>query len=600
MPEPVEGAGGQPDPAQGQAEERIERLVPLARDVVLVLVKTLKATGMYLPNNPIYKRFHEDLSQKFEAYFAEEDSLSLRVNRFELTFLGREVYQNPDKEANIALMFFKDGVRELSFHNGIDEAEIDGLMDLLKFNAEERALDDDLVTLMWEKDFRHITYTVVEDTASEENEVEEAILGFGDEPEALRQIEELRALAQKAAAASGGEAQGPAAAGAGGDVVYAAASAAKPMEEGGAAVDVSDAEDYESIRGTYQTPDDVSLLTELTDIFYEILITEPDMEKFRMVAESLSKALDIFVSRGDLALATVLVLKVQELADSDRLEGEAPAIIDKVLDRAASETLVVKVGQFIEETGQDALEAAGSYLSQLDDRALGPMVKLLETLSDRKARRVLCDIMQTVAGGSGAHLTPHLRHRIWYVARNVAMILGRTGDPDAVRPLAAALRHEEPRVRKEALAALNAIGSADVAGYMESALEDEARMVRSSAARVLAELDPERACARLVGIASGKGFKDRPFDEKKEMMELIGRTGKKAALEFLSAQFKRKGLLGGAALDESRAAAAYGLAAFGGPEAMELLRTEASAKGRRLRAACTEGIRMIETRRVQQ
>lgn len=576
---------------QRAAEERLDRLAALAKDVVLVLVKTLKATGMYLPNNPIYKRFHEELARKFAAYFDLEDRLSLRINRFELTFLDREVYKNPDKEANIALMFFKDGVREICFHKGIDSGEINGLMDILKFNAEERALDDDLVTLMWEKDFTNITYTVVEDTSKEESEEEEALLRFDEEPEAIRQIEELRALARRQAEKAAGEAQETAGA------ARAAQAPAHGMGYVPALEGDSGSDGYESIRGTYPAPDDIALLTELTDIFYEILVTETDMEKFAMVADSLTRALDIFVSRGDLALSTILVMKVQELIASGRLSGEALGIINGVLDRASSDTVLKKVGQFIDESGTEALESAGSYLSQLDERAAGPMVGLLETLKDRKSRRTLCDIIPGTVKGSCRPLVPHLRHRYWYVARNIAMILGRMGDREAVRPLGSALKNEEPRVRKEAVVALAAIGGDEAAGFMETALDDEVRVIRSVATRLLAELDPERAYLRLMEISQGKDFKDRDFDEKKEILETIGRTGKQAAFEYLSGLFKKKGLFGGAKRDMLRACAAYGLAAVGGEEALALLKSETGSKSKALRAACAQCVRHLESRR---
>src|SRR3990172_343687 len=89
-----------------EKEERIKRLTPLAKEVVQVLVKTIKATKMYLPNNPVYIKFREELKEKFDAYFKYEDYLSFLVKRFELTFLDQQVYNNPEKEDNIALMFF--------------------------------------------------------------------------------------------------------------------------------------------------------------------------------------------------------------------------------------------------------------------------------------------------------------------------------------------------------------------------------------------------------------------------------------------------------------------------------------------------------------
>lgn len=571
---------GPPDEEAQAAQERVEKLVPFAKDIVLVLVKTLKAVGMYLPNNPVYKKFHEELSARFAAYFEEEELLSLRVRRFELEFMGRQVYHNPDREANIALMFFKDGVREVSFHKGVDDGEIKGFIDILKRDTSEYALDDDLVTLMWEGDFEHITYTVVEDMTTEEASEEESLLSFGgEEPEALRQIDALRAAAAAAAPAHG---QGPP-----GEI---------PQEAAAGDTASSAAYDYESIRGTYNAPGDMEFLTELTDIFYEMLITEADMERFRTVSESLTRALDIFVSRGDLALATILVMKVQELKASGALSDGSAEIIDGVIDRASSPALIGKVGTFIEQTGQDSLESAGSYLLQLDERAAGPLVGLLETLSARASRRTVCEILTSICKGSCRSLTPYIRHKHWFVARNIAMVLGKVGDTESVRQLGSLLKHEDARVRKEAIGALAAIGAGAV-DLVASALEDQDRKNRMAAARALAELDPARAFHMLCAVASDKPFSDREFTEKKEMLELVGQTGGELALPLLSGIFGKKGFFNNAARDELRAAAAYGLAAAGTDEAARLLGSESGSKVKLLSAACAEGLKRIARRR---
>jgi len=569
-----------------EIQERVKRLVPLAKDVVLVLVKTIKATRMYLPNNPIYKKFREELKVKFDLFFADEDMLSFRVKSFELEFLEQQVYQNPDKEDNIALMFYKDGIREFCFHKGIDPEEIEGFIDILKADTRERELDDDLVTMMWEKDFEHISYTATEDATDDEALEEKLLLDFRDEPDAVRRLEELRSRAiQEAQGAPGGTSGSTAAGGAG-------LPTAAPIN---AIPDLPDEGDGgEAARGSYNAPDDLRLLIELTDIFYEILITEKDMGHFEMVADSLTKALELFVNRGDMALATILVMKVQELAGADGLSTEAKARLAKIIDKACSGPLIKKVGEFIEQGGQDALEAAGSYLREMDARALGPMVGLLESLSNRKARRALCDIMAEQCSGDGSALIPSLGHRYWYVDRNIVMVLGKVADPKTASALGGPLRHEDPRVRREALHALAAIKNDEACDLIRSSFKDSDRQSRILAARLLAELSPEKAYDALMASTNDKGFEDREFEEKKELFELMGRTGGARAVPYLSGMFKKSGFFGGIKKEQARACAAYGLGAAGTPEAAELLKSEIDSKSKLLRTACLAGLRMVK------
>jgi len=564
---------------QKEKEARIKKLAPLAKDVVMVLVKTIKATKMYLPNNPIYQKFREELKDKFDIYFKDEDYLSFLVKRFDLTFLDQLVYQNPDKEDNIALMFFKDGIREFCFHRGITPVEIDGFINILKFDARDRELDDDLVTLLWEKDFDHITYTVADEATDEEADEEEALLSFDEEPDAIKQLEELQARAIKEGESAPGDLGG----------VGHELSAGEAL---GVLSGWKDEEDYESLRGSYPAPDELSLLTELTDIFYEILLTEDDAERFEMVSESMSKALDIFVGRGDLALATIIVMKVQELASDPRLSERKPTI-EKIIDRACSEPIIKKVGEYISQGGQESMEAAGSYLSQLDSRALGPMVGLLESLESRKARKAVCDIIAAQCGENGKPLAPYLKHRFWYVVRNIAMVMAKVSDQETVPALGESARHEDPRVRKEALNALAALKGKKAEDILADSLSDHDRQVRAHSGRLLVELAPGRAYDTLTGLVSQKAFEEREFDEKKEVFELIGRSGGEKAVPFLVERFQKKGFFGGNKRDRLRACAAYGLAATGGKEAYELLRGKIDSKSKVVRAACLDGLKRM-------
>lgn len=560
-----------------EKEERVKKLTPLAKDVVMVLVKTIKATKMYLPNNPIYQKFREELRERLDVYFEYEEYLSFLVNRFELAFLDQQVYYNPDKEDNIALMFFKDGIREFCFHKGVTPEEIDAFIEILKFDQAGHELDDDLVTLMWEKDFQNITYTLADEATAEESEEEEALLSFEEEPEAIRQLDELRERASRDSAVRGG-----------GIGVSPGVGSGLPAMSAG-----NEEDDYMLIRGTFKPPDDLSLLTELTDIFYEILLTETEREHFEMVAGTLSKALEMLVQRGELSLATILVMRVQELMADPRLAGWSDEL-DKIIDKAASRELVKKVGEYIDQGGIEAMESAGSYLAQLDSRAVGQTVELLETLEDRKSRKAICDILGAQTGGNGKLLVPFLGHRYWYVVRNVVMILGKVADPDTMEALGGVLGSSDARLRREALYALASIKGDKAEEFIGRAISSSDRGTTALAARLLVDMAPEKAYARLLEVVSGKGFQNREFDEKKEVFELLGRAGGEKAVPYFAQQFKLKGFWKSAKRDKARAAAAYGLAAAGGQEANDLLQSGTDSKSQIIRTACLDGLKKMK------
>jgi len=567
-----------------QNEEQVKRLAPLARDVVNVLIKTIRATRMYLPNNPIYKKFKDEMVDKFDAYFAEEEHLCFLVDRFELTFMGQPVYTNPDKEDNIALMFFTDGVREFCFNKGITPEETEAFIDILKTDTKQRELDDDLVTLMWEKDFEHISYTAIDEATDEEAAEEDNFLVFEEEPDAPRQLDELRsrAVADKDAPSPQGAEDEGRSHGAGMLVVEDAPSGAGEEGEG-----------LSAPHPAHEAPDDLALLNELTDIFYEMLTTEKDPARFGMVSDTLSRALDIFVDRGEFAPATILLMKVEDLAALPDLPKELTSRLDAIVAKSGSAPLVAKVGEYIDQGDADTMDVAGSYLRQLDARAVPAMVGLLETMGNRKARRTLCDIITDVLDGSGKPLVEFMGHRHWFVARNIAMVLGKIADPDTLPALAGAMKHDDERVRREAMHALAAIKGPRAVELFVNALTDSNRQNRSLAVKLLVELAPEKAMEALIGITHDKSFEDRAFDEMKDVFENIGRAGGDKALHFLGDIFRKKGFFKSSKRDNLRACSAYGLAAVGGREAAEMLKSEIDSKSKTLRSACLAGLKRI-------
>ncbi len=225
--------------------------------------------------------------------------------------------------------------------------------------------------------------------------------------------------------------------------------------------------------------------------------------------------------------------------------------------------------------------------------ALKNITGLLETLQNRKARKAVADIIATICAGNGKMLTEYLGHRFWFVARNIAMILCKVADPDTLPALGSALKHPEPRVRREVIHALGALKSEKSDVFLSEAISDPDHNNCALASRLLTDRSPDKAFDRLLSIVSDKKFDNRDFAEKRELLEFLGRAGKEKAFPFLAVKFQKKGFLGGKESELNRACAAYGLGAAGGENAAALLREGASSKSRALHLACTDALKRM-------
>ena len=61
---------------------------------------------------------------------------------------------------NLAWLFYKDGVRELTLAPGFEETEVVKLLEIIQRARKASADEDDLVTMLWEADFTFLKYRV--------------------------------------------------------------------------------------------------------------------------------------------------------------------------------------------------------------------------------------------------------------------------------------------------------------------------------------------------------------------------------------------------------------------------------------------------------
>jgi len=174
-------------------EEEIfeEKSVKATRALIQTFLQTVKAFRIYETNHPILLKFMERLKKDFDNYFEEFDSFPLLVGELRLFYRGKIVYENQNVKESLAFFFFKDGIREIKFLKGLEFREMVDFLHIVRKSEFVSRLEDDLVTLLWEKDFSHITFGTVDEflesgshytPATEEDFIERLeFKGFGKE-----------------------------------------------------------------------------------------------------------------------------------------------------------------------------------------------------------------------------------------------------------------------------------------------------------------------------------------------------------------------------------------------------------------------------------
>jgi hypothetical protein len=512
-----------------------------AKDIVLSFLKSKKIVRMYPSNNPIYINTIEDDFKKFREFFYFRDELIFKIKQNEISYDSDAVYTNIEKEDNLALFFFKDGLRELNFKKGLTIEEIEDFLKIISLDFNRDALDDDMVTLFWERDFQNIQYVVDDAILTDEENYEEAAVA------SIKEKEPEQDSLMKA---------------------YEDAFQ-EEMVHDISIVPLSN-KDLQLLLQEYER-DAEDKTGKLLDILFEMIYLQQSRSELEDMAGFFVSAIEYSIGHGDIQLATDALSRFKKILDGNNEEDERKRLARKILSVAGSESVVNLLGEIM-DSGQEMEEKIfEDFVRFLDKNALVPFMKILGELKSIQGRKIVIDALVVLGIKDIATLAKGLTDSRWYVVRNIIYILRKIGDKRAVDYLLKTVRHGDIRVKKEVIRALGELGGTGVLQTLRDCLEDPEIQVRSAALRALGSMRAEAPKRIIINKIADKNFKEKGFEEKKEYFEVLSQWKDEEVFNFVVGILKKRTFFRRTKTDESRACAAYSLGLLGNRDALAVL-----------------------------
>jgi hypothetical protein len=553
----------------------------LARDTISAFIKAIKAFRFYPPDNPTLKGFRDQLFKKFQFFLNKYESFVIQVGEYDLSFKGKVLYENRDVKTSLAFSLYKDGLREIRFMKGLEEWEIQGIIDILKHSETINQLEDDVVTLLWEKDFLHISYLATDEF------LEETPVVVPDNVEQFRKNLVFKPLAHhvEVQLAEEGSEEG----------IDLDEILSKVIEEplpfvSDKSVYFLTPDEVEGLRKDVESEVDPIFVFNVTDILFEILALEKEREPFQDAINILIKVLDAFMTLGEFAKATELLKRVYIILKTYDLRDWQVESIRKIILEAGDEVRIERIGRVLERE-EGRLEDVNAYLLLLQKNSIKPMIKVLGELKNSKARRVFCDALSEIGKNAIELLTPFIDDRRWFLVRNIVYTLGRIGKEQSLPYIQKAFNHEDLRVRREAIQALGLIGGTKATGLLVKSLTDSDVRIRCMAAINLGKGGKKTGLIPLLEVVQSKDFYKREPTEIKAFFNAIGMVGSNEAVPVLQQLLERKSWFGRGKTDEIRIGAASALATIGTPDAKAVLEEGKNSKDETIRDACVQALR---------
>ena len=145
---------GTPAPAEARASAPAAH-VKAASTWIHQLARTLKTCRLYDARNPTVIRFREELARALQKVLAEHGELRYRFTSDDVFYGDDSLYPARSRDDNLALAFYRDGVRAINFIPGIEPAELELLIDSVLQVTGQNQSDDDLITLLWRAQVPH-------------------------------------------------------------------------------------------------------------------------------------------------------------------------------------------------------------------------------------------------------------------------------------------------------------------------------------------------------------------------------------------------------------------------------------------------------------
>lgn len=535
-----------------------------AKEIIQALLKAKKTIRMYPENNPIYIKTLDDTFSKFDDFFDLRDEFSLKIRQYEILFDSEQIYHNPEKEDNLALFFFKDGLRELKFKKGLTKEELEEFLKIMVVDFDREFVDDDIVTLLWEKDFQNIKYSADEAFLTDDADYE---------AEALRQIGE---------------------------------DAPKPDELLKAYSDAFIAEDISDISIVNLTDRDLNMLVKeidrdtedkagkLTEILFEMLPYTDNKPEYEDICRFIKEIIIYSIKHKDLKTFLSIIRRVSATTKNTAVNNSIKNQLSLMLATVNTEETIRYIGEILDSDTEISDALLNEYIELLDRNAINPFISIMGELKSIRGRKNVITILIQLGSKDIQTLAKGLHDSRWYVVRNIIYILRNIGDKRAVEYLLNTAKHSDIRVRKEAIKALGELKSPIGLQTLRDALNDADDSVRRSAAKALGAIGSETARRLIIEKISQNDFNNRDFEEKKEFYEVLSRWNDAGMIDFLTRKIKKRSLFKRAQRDENNACAAYCLGLMGSKEALPDLYNLRGSKNKLLRDHVDAAIKRIE------
>lgn len=520
----------------------------------------------------MYQKAIDAVRESFRELWRGTDHLHLEVGDNQLRWAGHVVYSNENRSESIAWVLFKDGVRGLTFLPGFEDEEITGFLDVIHRGRTLTAEDsDDLLTLLWEKDFQRLHYAFQDLTADTglkaipgEDEIQPANTSPQFVQETLQEETSPRQLEGLVRA-----------------------------EDFDTTLYFLDESEIETLRNYVQEEYSQDLRRNVLAMLFDILELQPFPTVRTELIAILENFLPYLLGAGDYGATAYVLREVKAvLARGRDILPEQREALERLPTRLSESGTLGQLVQTLDEGAGTVNQAELAELfSELRPEALPTLFAWMPRLQTPAIQAIVEEAIERLVGANVPTVVEALRSGDVNVVLTAVRVSARLKLQQTVPGLAALFGHAEPAVRVAVVQALADIGTPAAVQALEKGLDDADREVRLASLRVIAQHKSKSALSRITAVVQGKSVRTADLTEKMVFFEAYGLLAGESAIEYLDGLLSSGGFLKRKEDPQTRACAAMALGKIGTPRARECLERAREDKEPLVRNAVMRALR---------
>jgi HEAT repeat protein len=542
--------------------------------LVQQLARTLKNCRLYDANNPTVVRFREDLAAALRRVLDEFGALQLDFTSDDVFYHEASLYPAKSRDDNLALAFYRDGIRSMTIEPGFDSRELDLLLASVLQVTGQNSGDDDLVTLLWEAELTHLALDYVPG---------EGDIGTGQQDEGADSdpIPWPETPTEDPPAAPESQA----------GVTNPQGSRSDDWTTGEESIEIEAGfEELEALAPTevlrfrreYEAEHQVPNVTVSIAIANAYLGSSPNEDDRAEMARFLPRVMRLAVANG-MWLEAYEALRLLKGCDD-----EGRTVVTFAQEQLQPISVTTAIERLDHQEQQPVVDFI-AFAAELGDPGVDWLNLVLAESQNRRNRRLFAEAIAHLCRDNPERLAPWMSDPRWFVVRNVVHILGWIGGNSIIPMLQGAIRHSDPRVRQEVVTALGQVDPRMARPLLLRMLDGaDTRMLSAVLHQLSAHRDPGVA-RLLLSYLQAETFEARPDEEKRAIYSALSSVGGDEVIADLEAEVHR-GNWFSRNQEVHRQAVARVIARIGTPLARKVLERGLQSKRTPVRKACEDAL----------